>query len=165
MSIVAEAVRDSLGRSSWIRRMFEEGSRLKAERGEANVCDFSLGNPILEPPAEVAEALRELVLHPAPGMHRYIPNPGLPVVRAHVAAELAAATGRPFKAGNVVMTCGAAGGLNILFKALLNPGDEVVALAPTLWSMIFTPPTMAGVWCGFPPARVSRLTWRRWRQP
>ncbi|MDH4247980.1 MAG: pyridoxal phosphate-dependent aminotransferase [Deltaproteobacteria bacterium] len=130
MSIVAEVVQESLGRSSWIRRMFEEGARLKAERGEEAICDFSLGNPILEPPAQVAEALRELVLTPVPGMHRYIPNPGLPAVRAHVAEELAAATGRPYRTEHVVMTCGAAGGLNVLFKALLNPGDEVVALAP-----------------------------------
>lgn len=110
--------------------MFEAGTRLKAEHGADRVYDFSLGNPILEPPREVGAALRGLLTDPAPGLHRYIPNAGLPEVRAYVAGELCAATGLAYTAGHVVMTCGAAGGINIVLKALLNPGDEVVSFAP-----------------------------------
>jgi aspartate aminotransferase len=129
-SVVADAIRSSLERSSWIRRMFEEGARLKAEHGADNVYDFSLGNPILEPPPEVHAALQRLLAHPAPGLHRYIPNAGLPEVRAHVARELAQATGLPYTASHVILTCGAAGAVNIALKALLNPGDEVVTFSP-----------------------------------
>ena len=123
-------MRESIKASSWIRRMFEEGARLKAELGAENVYDFSLGNPIVEPPERFHTALRELLDAPPAGLHRYIPNAGLPEVRAYAAAELAAATGMAYGAEHVVITCGAAGGMNIVLKALLNPGDEVVAFAP-----------------------------------
>ena len=128
--LIADAMRDSIAGSSWIRRMFEQGAQLKAEVGAENVCDFSLGNPILEPPAKFGEAIRELTGGAAQGLHRYIPNAGLPEVRAYIAGELARATGMAYGAGQVVVTCGAAGGMNIVFKSLLNPGDEVVAFAP-----------------------------------
>ncbi len=128
--VVADAMRDSMKRASWIRKMFEEGARLQAEHGPENVFDFSLGNPILEPPAEMRRALMLLLDDPRPGMHRYIPNAGLPEVRDSIAVQLAAETGLPYTADHVVMTCGAAGALNITLKALLNPGDEVVAFAP-----------------------------------
>lgn len=129
-AIVADAVRSSLERSSWIRKMFEEGARLKAEHGPENVFDFSLGNPILEPPPEVREALLGLLADPTPGMHRYIPNPGLPEVRAFIAEELSEATGLPYNAGHIVLSSGAAGAVNCVLKALLNPGDEVVTFTP-----------------------------------
>ena len=128
--LIADAMRDSIESSSWIRRMFEEGAQLKAELGAENVCDFSLGNPILEPPAKFGEAVRELTGGSGQGLHRYIPNAGLPEVRAYIAGELAEATGMAYGAGQIVITCGAAGGMNIAFKALLNPGDEVVTFAP-----------------------------------
>lgn len=128
--VVADAMRESMKRASWIRKMFEEGARLQAEHGPENVFDFSLGNPILEPPAEMRRALLLLLDDPRPGMHRYIPNAGLPEVRDSIAVQLAAETGLPYRADHVVMTCGAAGALNIALKSLLNPGDEVVAFAP-----------------------------------
>ena len=128
--LIADAMRDSIQGASWIRRMFEEGAQLKAEVGAENVFDFSLGNPILEPPAKFGEALRELTGGPGQGLHRYIPNAGLPEVREFIAGEMAEATGMAYDAGQVVVTCGAAGGINIVLKALLNPGDEVVAFAP-----------------------------------
>ncbi len=128
--IVADAVRESLERSSWIRKMFEEGARLKAEHGVENVCDFSLGNPILDPPPEVNQALRSLLENPVPGMHRYIPNAGLEEVRAYLAGEISAATGLEYGAHHIVITCGAAGAVNTALKALLNPGDEVVTFSP-----------------------------------
>ncbi len=128
--IVADAVHDSLESSSWIRKMFEEGARLKAEHGVENVCDFSLGNPILDPPPEVNQALRSLLENPAPGMHRYIPNAGLEEVRAYLAGEMSANIGLEYGAHHIVITCGAAGAVNTALKALLNPGDEVVTFSP-----------------------------------
>lgn len=116
--------------ASWIRRMFEEGARLKAEHGEAAVCDFSLGNPVLEPPPAVLEALAAAAAPKAAGAHRYMPNAGYPEVRAAVAASLRAQTGTPFEARHVVMSVGAGGGLNVVMKTLLDPGDEVLLLAP-----------------------------------
>jgi aspartate aminotransferase len=128
--IVSDVMRKSIEEASWIRKMFEEGARLKAQHGADNVFDFSLGNPILEPPPKFHEEMIRLLQHPTPGMHRYIPNAGLPETREYVAGELKAATGLPYTAQHVVMSCGAGGGMNIVLKALLNPGDEVVTLTP-----------------------------------
>lgn len=128
--IVSDVMRQSIEGSSWIRRMFEEGARLKAQVGAENVFDLSLGNPLLEPPEGFKAALRALIDDPAPGRHRYIPNAGLPETRAFVAEELRAATGLAYTGEQIVMTVGAAGGLNIALKALLNPGDEVLVPAP-----------------------------------
>ena len=116
--------------ASWIRRMFEEGRRLKQRLGADQVADLSLGNPVEEPPPEVAERLRQLAADPALGTHRYMSNAGFESTRASVAAHLARATGVAYTGANVVMTVGAGGGLNVLLKALLDPGDEVLLLAP-----------------------------------
>jgi len=116
--------------SSWIRRMFEEGARLKAEVGAENVFDFSLGNPVLEPPPEVRAAFRACLDEPDGGHHRYMPNAGYPETRAAVAAWLSSDYGTPFSPDQVLMCVGAGGGLNVVLKALLDPGDEVVAFAP-----------------------------------
>ncbi|HUJ75460.1 MAG TPA: aminotransferase class I/II-fold pyridoxal phosphate-dependent enzyme, partial [bacterium] len=129
-ALVSASVRKTLEESSWIRRMFEEGMRLKALHGADKVFDFSLGNPPLEPPPQFHRVLLDLLQHPEPGMHRYIPNAGLPAVRAHVAGTLQEATGLPYTGQHVVMTCGAAGAVNITLKALLDPGDEVIAFTP-----------------------------------
>lgn len=128
--IVSDAVHASLEGSSWIRRMFEEGAQLKARHGPENVFDFSLGNPVLEPPAAFHEALREVLGAETPGKHRYIPNAGLPETRAYLAAEMAEETGIPYGPEHIVITTGASGAINVTLKAILNPGDEVVALAP-----------------------------------
>jgi len=127
---VSRRVAESMKGSSWIRRMFEEGARLKAEVGADRVFDFSLGNPVLEPPPEVKQALREALDDPAPGLHRYMPNAGIPAVRAAVAEFLSRDHGVPFTADRVLMCVGAGGGLNVVLKAILDPGDEVVVLAP-----------------------------------
>lgn len=116
--------------SSWVRRMFEEGLRLKQRLGAEHVADLSLGNPVMEPPDAVLARLRALVLDPTPGTHRYMPNAGLPSTRSAVAAWLAQRTGVPYAAEQVVMSVGAGGALNVVLKALLDPGDEVVLLAP-----------------------------------
>lgn len=130
MTVVSQKISDSLSRQSFIRKMFEEGNRLKAIYGADKVFDFSLGNPNLEPPAEFEKALRELVEHPIPGMHGYMPNAGYPQTRAAVADFVSKEQGVALTGDHVVMTVGAGGGLNVVFKAILDPGDEVVTPAP-----------------------------------
>jgi aspartate aminotransferase len=110
--------------------MFEEGARLKAERGAENVFDFTLGNPEVEPPEAVDEAIRRALDDPAPHRHAYMPNAGFPEVRQAVADRLSRETGLQYTQDHVLMTVGAGGALNTVLKAILDPGDEVIALAP-----------------------------------
>jgi len=110
--------------------MFEEGAELKKQHGEDCVFDLSLGNPLAEPPPEFHEELRRLADNPPAGMHRYMPNAGYPEARAAVAAQLSKESGVSFGANNIVMTCGAAGALNVVLKTILNQGDEVIIFAP-----------------------------------
>ena len=117
-------------RSSWIRRMFEEGDRLKAIHGCENVFDFSLGNPNVEPPLEFQRVIEELVHDPAPGLHGYMPNAGYPETREAVACFLSEDQGVDVPGANVVMTVGAGGALNVILKAILDPGDEVIVPRP-----------------------------------
>jgi aspartate aminotransferase len=128
--IVSRAVTENLTKASWIRRMFEEGARLKQERGADKIFDFTLGNPEIEPPAAVLAAARRVLESTDRHLHAYMPNAGLPPVRAAVARRLAAATGLPYTAGHVLMTVGAGAALNTVLKALLDPGDEVITVAP-----------------------------------
>jgi aspartate aminotransferase len=116
--------------SSWIRKMFEEGARLKAEFGAENVFDFSLGNPDLSPPPEFQKTLVDLAQKDIPGSHAYMPNGGYPFVREAVAEQISKEQGVTLSADEMLMTCGAAGGLNVTLKALLDPGDEVIILTP-----------------------------------
>ena len=127
---VSQKVRKSMEEGSWIRKMFEEGIALKQQYGEENVFDLSLGNPVMEPPPEFFEELSRVAESPLPGMHRYMPNAGYMQTRAAVAAQLKEDTRLDFTAAEVVMTCGAGGALNVVLKALLDPGDEVVIFAP-----------------------------------
>jgi aspartate aminotransferase len=117
-------------KSSWIRKMFEEGAKMKAQYGDDNVFDFSLGNPDAPPPERYNEVIREIVQNESPGMHSYMPNGGYPWVREVIAARMSAEQEMDVSQGDMLMTCGAAGGLNIVMKSLLNPGDEVILLAP-----------------------------------
>ena len=128
--LVSRRITAQLQNSSWIRRMFEEGARLRRERGADHVFDFSLGNPVDEPPLAVIDALKNLVNGSERGTHGYMPNQGLPSAREAVARKLARETGLPYEADDIVMTVGAAGACNIVLKALLDPGDEVILLAP-----------------------------------
>ena len=127
---VSKKINSFMTKASWIRKMFEEGIRMKREVGADKVFDFSLGNPIMEPPESCREALRELAHNPPAGMHRYMSNAGHPEVRARVAEYLSADTGADLEAEDVIMTCGAGGALNAALKALLDPGDQVVVIAP-----------------------------------
>lgn len=110
--------------------MFEEGARLAREHGRDKVFDFSIGNPNLEPPGEFQQVIEELVRDPQPGLHGYMSNAGYAETRAAVAAYLSEDQGVPLTAENIVMTCGAGGALNVIFKAILDPGDEVIVPLP-----------------------------------
>ncbi len=127
---IAKKMQAFAEKSSWIRKMFEEGARMKAEFGADNVFDFSLGNPDVPPPPRFTEVLRELAAEDRPGVHGYMPNGGFPYVREALAARLSQEQGVEFDQGDVLMTCGAAGALNVVMKSLLDPGDEVIILSP-----------------------------------
>jgi aspartate aminotransferase len=127
---VSSVIREQLDRASWIRRMFEEGARLRAQHGEDAVVDLSLGNPRVEPPAAFRRALEETIAGLPEGAHRYMHNTGLFETRAAVAEILARESGLAYRPEDVVMCCGAAAGLNLVLRASLEPGDEVVVLSP-----------------------------------
>ncbi|MGE5645585.1 MAG: pyridoxal phosphate-dependent aminotransferase [Acidobacteriota bacterium] len=127
---VSKRVFGQLEQASWIRRMFEEGARLKAERGADRVFDYTLGNPEVEPPAGVLATLRRVAGESRPNTHGYMPNAGFAAVRAEIARRLAARTGLPYTADHILMTPGSAGAMNVALKAMLDPGSEVIVLAP-----------------------------------
>jgi aspartate aminotransferase len=127
---VSEKVRASIQRSSWIRKMFEEGIARKAKYGAENVFDFSLGNPNLEPPVKFMEVLLKLAGDTSPGQHAYMPNAGRMDARQAVASYLTRHNRQGFSPEEVVMTVGAGGGLNVVLKTILNPGEEVVIPSP-----------------------------------
>ncbi|TAH71170.1 MAG: pyridoxal phosphate-dependent aminotransferase [Anaerolineaceae bacterium] len=117
--------------SSVIRAMFEEGKRLAKIYGKENVYDFSLGNPSVEPPAQITKALISILNEEEPGnIHGYMNNSGYEDVREKIALSINHNFGTNFRAANIIMTVGAAGGLNVILKSLLNPGDEVITFAP-----------------------------------
>src|SRR5262245_28681347 len=128
--IVAQAVADNLKKASWIRRMFEEGARLKQERGTDKVFDFTLGNPEIEPPPAVLAAARRVLDSTAPHLHAYMPYAGHAKVPEAIAGRLRASTGLPSTATHVLLTVGAGAALETVLKALLVPGDEVLTVAP-----------------------------------
>jgi len=123
-------MREFVEKGSMIRKMFEEGARLRQLYGADKVFDFSLGNPNVPPPAALKAMLRAVVEADEPGLHAYMPNAGLAETRAAIAARTAADQGVALEGEQVVVTCGAAGALNIVFKALLDPGDEVLMSSP-----------------------------------
>ena len=134
---VSHKIRRFMAEGGWIRRVFEEGLELKARIGAENVFDLSLGNPVLEPPAEFKDALRRLADSPDAGVHRYMPNPGYMETRQAVADRLADELSLPFTGGDVIMTCGAAAAANVVLKTILNPGDEVIILAPYFFEYLY----------------------------
>jgi len=141
----AQEIRDAIRRGSWIRKMFEEGALLAAERGADNVFDFTLGNPYGEPPPFLAEELARLATSPPSGLHKYMPNAGYPEVRDAVARDLSLQTGLPFTAESVVMTVGAAGALTVALRSLISPGDEVVVPSPYFVEYLFYVRNAGGV--------------------
>ncbi len=127
---ISKNVESFMSRSSWIRKMFEEGARLKSRHGAENVYDFSLGNPNLSPPEAFHRVLKELVDARSAGVHGYMPNSGYPDVCQSVADYLSQVQQIDISGSDIIMTCGAAGGMNISLKAILDPGDEVLSPAP-----------------------------------
>jgi aspartate aminotransferase len=127
---IAMKIASHISKSSWIRKMFEEGERLRQEFGADNVYDFTLGNPDVEPPESFRSQLLELAQNPLPGMHKYMNNAGYLETRAAVAAKLSKDAGLAVHGDHVIMTCGAGGALNVVLKTILNPGEEVIILAP-----------------------------------
>ena len=127
---VSNKVKGFMEQGSWIRKMFEEGIALRQRYGPDGVFDLSLGNPVAEPPQRFFDELRKIVDEQPTGLHRYMPNAGYAETRAAVASRLGEDTRLDFTADHVVMSCGAGGALNIVIKALLDPGDEVVIFAP-----------------------------------
>lgn len=129
--MIAEKMKALVKGSSVIRAMFEEGKKMAEKYGAENVYDFSLGNPSVEPPKEIKEAIKNILETEKPGLvHGYMNNAGYENVRETIAKSLNERFGTNFGTKNILMTVGAAGGLNVILKALINPGDEVLTFAP-----------------------------------
>ncbi len=141
---ISRRIAEAMTRASWIRKMFEEGERLRRD-GKGPVYDFSLGNPDLDPPDAFYDALRDLLAAPRPGMHKYMPNVGYPSTRQAVARALAAEFDLPFTMEHIVMTVGAGGGMNVALKAILDPGDEAIVLVPYFAEYLFYVENHGGV--------------------
>jgi aspartate aminotransferase len=127
---ISRCLIESMSRSSWIRKMFEVGIDLKRKHGFDRVFDFSLGNPDLPSPPEFDQALIREASITGDSIHGYMPNAGFPETRRAVAEMLARNSGLPFDENHVIMTCGAAGAINVFLKSILDPGDEVIVIAP-----------------------------------
>ncbi len=134
---ISTKIEQSMKDSSWIRKMFEEGTVLKKKVGSKNVYDFSLGNPMVEPPPLFLQSLQKVVGDQTPGQHRYMPNAGFPETREFVANTTSKECGLSFTANHIIMTCGAAAGLNVILKTILNPGEEVIIFSPYFPEYIF----------------------------
>jgi len=128
--MISQQIVTRMSQGSFIRKMFEEGNRLKAIHGADKVYDFSIGNPDLEPPAAVLHAIRSLAQSDLPGRHGYMSNAGYASTCAAVARQLSGKSGIEVPSRSICMTVGAAGAMNVILKAILDPGDEVLVLAP-----------------------------------
>jgi aspartate aminotransferase len=130
-NMISQKMENMVKNGSAIRAMFEEGKKMAEKYGAENVYDFSLGNPSVEPPAEIKKAIVEVVENYKPNyVHGYMLNPGYEEVREKIASSINKRFGTNFAVRNIVMTVGAAGGMNVIMKSLLNPGDEVVVFSP-----------------------------------
>lgn len=129
--MISEKMKPYVKNNSAIRMMFEEGNRLRAKYGADKVFDFSLGNPSVPAPDSVREAIIELVNTTDPTvLHGYMSNAGFEDVRQTIAESLNRRFDTKFSAKNLIMTVGAASGLNVILKTILNPGEEVIVFAP-----------------------------------
>lgn len=129
--MISNKMRIMILNNSTIREMFEEGKRLASIYGEENVFDFSIGNPNVEPPEEIKSIIKRIVDEERPNLiHGYMNNSGYEDVREAIAHNLSKEYKLKLKYENIIMTCGAAGGLNIILKSILEPEDEVIVFAP-----------------------------------
>lgn len=134
---ISKKITKAMQSSSWIRAMFEEGESLKKMYGAANILDFTLGNPVEEPPEEVKAGLVRLAKSEARGMHRYMSNSGYDDVREKIAAFHEQHSNLPFSKDHIIMTVGSAGAMNVVLKALLDEGDEVIVPNPFFVEFMF----------------------------
>ena len=129
--VISKSMEALVAGSSTIRKLFEEGLQLAAEVGAENVYDFSLGNPASPVPAKVTESIKDILAeNPDSYVHGYMKNAGFDEVRANVAESLNKRFNMGYDAGDIVMTVGAAGAMNCIFRALIETDDEVIAFAP-----------------------------------
>lgn len=129
--MIADRMKALVNNSSVIRAMFEEGKRLSDIYGEENVYDFSIGNPNVEPPEQVRQSVIDILREePQNLVHGYMSNSGYEDVRGKIAEYINKTQGTDIDFDNIVMTVGAAGGLNIILKSIINPGDEVITISP-----------------------------------
>ncbi|OQY22197.1 MAG: aspartate aminotransferase [Desulfobacteraceae bacterium 4572_35.2] len=127
---ISTKIQNCIEQSSWIRKMFEQGAQLRQKFGAENVFDFTIGNPSVEPPQAFHDELKKIANNPELGMHRYMSNAGYDETRAAVADFLSQRSSLNVSAGQVIMTCGAGGALNVVLKTILNADEEVIILAP-----------------------------------
>lgn len=127
---VAKKIHDYVTQASWIRKMFEEGVLLKKQYGVENVFDFTLGNPNVPPPQEFKQILQSIVAEDTPGIHGYMSNAGYDDTRTAVSSYICQDQGVNITKEQVIMTCGAAGALNVALKVILDPDDEVIVPSP-----------------------------------
>ncbi|GFK96071.1 Aspartate aminotransferase [Fundidesulfovibrio magnetotacticus] len=131
MTLLSAEIADALSKGSWIRRIFEMGAEMKKLHGADRVYDFSLGNPDLPSPPVVGQCLAEMAERAQePFAFGYMPNAGYPHVREALAEQVSREQGMAFTADDLLLTCGAAGGINAFFRAVLTPGDEVLCPRP-----------------------------------
>jgi aspartate aminotransferase len=126
---IAGKIRHSLNNASLIRRVADEGLQMRRD-GRGDVLDLSLGNPSLDPPPAFHRAIQDLLVDPPPGAHRYMQNNGYPETRQAVADSLSERYDLPFTYRHITMQVGAAGGINVFLKSILDPGDEVIFFNP-----------------------------------
>jgi aspartate aminotransferase len=127
---IAKKIKSSIANSSMIRKMFEEGAVMKKKYGADKVYDFSLGNPNVEPPDEFKKELKNLAYKDIPLKHGYAPNAGFVETRQAIAGKINKTCRLKLTSDHVIMSCGAAGALNVIFKSLLDPKDEVIVPMP-----------------------------------
>ena len=129
--MISERLKPLMANNSAVRQMFEEGNKLRAKYGKENVFDFSVGNPDAPVPAEINQAVKDIIDEtPVMELHGYMSNAGFPDVRAAIANHINEEQGTAFTENNILMTVGAASALNIALKTILNPGEEVVIFSP-----------------------------------
>jgi len=141
----SKEVVSNLGRSSVVRAMFEEGARLKKIYGNDKVYDFSIGNPDVEPPQKAREVLREMSKDLSTGTHKYMSNAGYLEARSAISQQISKEHETDVSPDLICMTCGAAGGLNVVLKSILNPQEEVIVFAPYFVEYLFYVKNFGGV--------------------
>jgi aspartate aminotransferase len=127
---ISERVKRGLANDAFMDRMVEEAQALKKKFGEDKVYDLTIENPIIDPPRAFDTELKKLVATPHPGLHRYMENAGYTNTRTAIATKLTEETGLKFTMGEVIMTSGATGAINMAIKAVLNAGEEIIIFSP-----------------------------------